>query len=45
MQCSMHNQCSGLFTCIMDYVHDFHDVYLYTMCDSHVVYLYVLCTI
>jgi hypothetical protein len=21
MQCSMHNQCSGLFTCIMDYLH------------------------
>jgi hypothetical protein len=21
MQCSMRNQCSGLFTCIMDYLH------------------------
>jgi hypothetical protein len=45
MQCSMRNQCSGLFTRIMDYLHvlyDSHGVDLCTMYDSHGVYLRVL---
>jgi hypothetical protein len=50
MQCSMCNHCSGLFTCIMDYLHvlymyDSHGVDLCTMCDSHSVYLRLLWTI
>jgi hypothetical protein len=45
IQCNMHNQYSGLFTCIMDYLHVLymtHDVDLCTMCNFHGVYLRVL---
>jgi hypothetical protein len=35
MQCSMHNQCSGLFTCIMDYLH--------LLCMILMILSYVLC--
>ena len=42
MQCSMRNQCSGLFICIM---YASHGVDLCTMYDSHGVYLCILLTI
>jgi hypothetical protein len=32
MQCSMHNQCSGLFTCIMDYVHVLRMTFIVCIC-------------
>jgi hypothetical protein len=35
MQCGMRNQCSGLFTCIMDY--------LRILCMILIVFSYVLC--
>jgi hypothetical protein len=42
IQYSMHNQCSGLFICIM---YASHGVDLCTMYDSHGVYLCILLTI
>jgi hypothetical protein len=44
MQCSMRNQCSGLFIYIMNYLHDSY-LELCTMYDSYGVYLCVLWTI
>jgi hypothetical protein len=35
MQCSIHNQCSGLFICIMDYLH--------VLCMTLMVWICVLC--
>jgi hypothetical protein len=35
MQYRMRNQCSDLFTCIMDYLH--------ILCATLMVYIYVLC--
>jgi hypothetical protein len=35
MQCSMHNQCSGLFTCIMKYLH--------VLCMTLMMWICVLC--
>jgi hypothetical protein len=48
MQYRMRNQCSDLFTCIMDYLHILCAtlmVYIYVLCMTHGIYLHVLWTI
>jgi hypothetical protein len=32
IQCSMHNQCSGLFTCIMNYLHILYMIFMVLSC-------------
>jgi hypothetical protein len=39
MQCSMHNQCSDLFTCIMNYL---HILYIIFMVLSYVLYMILM---
>jgi hypothetical protein len=44
MQCSMHNQYSGLFTCIMDYLHVLCMILMFlscVLCMSLMVFIYV----
>jgi hypothetical protein len=44
MQCSMHNQCSGLFTCTMDYLHVLCMILMVlscVLCMTLIVFIYV----
>jgi hypothetical protein len=44
MQCSMRNQCSGLFTCIMDYLHVLYMILMVlscVLCMTLIVFIYV----
>jgi hypothetical protein len=44
MQCSMRNQCSGLFICIMNYLHVLCMIFMvfnYVLCMTLMVFIYV----
>jgi hypothetical protein len=44
MQCIMRNQCSGLFTCIMNYLHVLCMIFMvlsYVLCMTLIVFIYV----
>jgi hypothetical protein len=44
MQCSMHNQCSGLFTCIMNYLYVLYVILMVlscVLCMTLIVFIYV----
>jgi hypothetical protein len=44
IQCSMHNQCSGLFICIMDYLHVLYMILMVlscVICMTLMVFIYV----
>jgi hypothetical protein len=44
MQCSIHNQCSGLFTCIMNYLHVLCMIFMVlscVLCMTLMIFIYV----